>query len=195
MITFGNMGVTLKLSCLAGDSQIASVSITLHDTLQVPASSEVEVMANVPEAASSGTWIVEGSTSGKQTLLVARTLVTPVGESVPLQLLNPRPELVKVTRGSVVALIESVESLECSVIGMTQLSSPVSEVPKVSTQAIDSIVNQLGSHVSSKQQQQLLGLLLNFVDIFAVTPTDFGRSCKLQHHIDAGNARPIRQPL
>ena len=151
LITFGNVGVTLKLSCLAGDSQIASVSVTLHDTLQVPASSEVEVIANVPEAASGGTWIVEGSTLGKQALFVARTLVTPVGKSVPLRLLNPRSELVKVTRGSVVAQMESVESFECSVIGMTQLSSPVSEVPKVNTQAIDGILNQLGSHVSSVQ--------------------------------------------
>ena len=80
------MGVTLKLRCLAGDSQISHVSETvpLHDTLQVLTYSKVEVMANVWDAVSVGTWMVEVSTLGKQALFVAKILVTTVDKLVPL---------------------------------------------------------------------------------------------------------------
>ena len=92
IITFGDADFTLKLNCAAGNSQIAHVSITLNDTLQVPACSEVAVLANVPNAVSGGTWIVEGSTSSQPALLVARTLLNPTSKSVPVRLLNPRSE-------------------------------------------------------------------------------------------------------
>ena len=75
LITFSNVGITLKLNSSAMDSQLAYVNITLSDSLQVPGCSEVEVLATIPEAVSSGTWIVERNTSGRQALLIARTLV------------------------------------------------------------------------------------------------------------------------
>ena len=59
LITFGNVGVALKLNCSAGVSQVAHVSITLSNSLQVPACSEVEVMADIPDAVSGGAWIIQ----------------------------------------------------------------------------------------------------------------------------------------
>lgn len=44
LITFVTVDATLKLSCLTGESPIAHVSVTLHGTLQVPASGKVEMM-------------------------------------------------------------------------------------------------------------------------------------------------------
>ena len=38
-------------------------------------------------------------------------------------------------------------------------------------------------------------MLVDFADIFTVTPDDLGRTSKLQHHIDTGNACPIKQPI
>ena len=37
-------------------------------------------------------------------------------------------------------------------------------------------------------------LLIDFADIFVATPDDLGRTGKLPHHIDTGNAHPIKQP-
>ena len=76
-------------------------------------------MVNVPDGIAGGTWIVEGNTSTIQALLVARTPVTPTSKAVPVRLLNPRPEPVKVTSGSVVAQMESVKPIEVPVVGMT----------------------------------------------------------------------------
>lgn len=71
---------------------------------------------------------------------------------VAVQLLNPRPHLVKVTRGSVFAQINCVEYFECPVIGMTQLFTSVLDLVIIKVQVIDDIINQLGSHLSSVQQ-------------------------------------------
>ena len=193
LITFGTVGVTLKLNCTTGVSQIAHVSITLSDSLQVPACSEVEVMADVPDAVSGGTWIIEGTSSSRPALLVARMLVTPASKSVPVRLLNPRTNSVKVQRGTVVAQMESVE-MNNPVFGTVQLAGSILE-PK--TQLMESLTNQLGitNHVSGAQRQQLIELLIDFADIFSVAPDDLGRTSKLQHHIDTGNACPVKQPI
>ena len=190
---FNNIGVTLKLNCSAGVSQVAHVSITLSNSLQVPACSEVEVMADIPDAASGGALIIEGTSLSRPALLVARMLVTPASKSVPVRLLNPRANLVKVHKGTVVAQMESVE-IDNPVVGTAQFAASISE-PK--TQLIERVTNQLGitNRVSGAQRQRLIELLVDFADIFAVTPDDLGRTSKLQHHIDTGNARPIKQPI
>ena len=77
---------------------------------------------------------------------------------------------------------------------MTQLSGTISEVTEAKTHLFSETIRQLGSHVSDVQEQKLLELLIDFADIFAATPDHLGRTGKLPHHIDTGNAHPIRQP-
>ena len=84
----------------------------------------------------------------------------------------------------------TVKPIEIPVIGMTQLSDSISEVSEVKIQLIESMVNQLGSHVSNVQQQLLVELLMNFADIFAATPEDLGRTNTLNHQIDTRDASP-----
>ena len=92
--------------------------------------------------------------------------------------------------------METVEPLDspAHIVGMTQLSGTISEVTEAKTHLFSETIRQLGSHVSDIQQQKLLELLIDFADIFAATPDDLGRTGKLPHHIDTGNAHPIRQP-
>ena len=60
LIKFKTVGMTLKLMCSPGDSQIAHVSVVINSVLHVPGCSEIEIMAKVPSAATGGSWIVEG---------------------------------------------------------------------------------------------------------------------------------------
>ena len=90
--------------------------------------------------------------------------------------------------------MEAVEPLHRNIVGAAELSDD-STVSASKQQLITDMVNQLGSHVSTSQQQQLFELLLDFADIFSAFPSDLGYTAKLQHHIDTGNSTPIRQPL
>ena len=115
--------------------------------------------------------------------MVARTLVTPNNQSVPVRLLNPRPEQITVSKGTTIAKMEAV-----AVIAVN--SDTVTE-PKL--QLCKDMVKQIGNHVSSVQRDQLLQLLLEFSDIFAASSNDLGHTSLVKHHIDTGNAHPIGQ--
>jgi len=46
----------------------------------------------------------------------------------------------------------------------------------------------------SKQQEQLYAVLLNYAEVFADDSGDLGKTDKLHHAINTGNALPIWQP-
>ena len=46
-----------------------------------------------------------------------------------------------------------------------------------------------------QQQHQLFTLLLEYHDLFAKGPDDFGRTGKIKHRINMGESPPIRQPV
>ena len=194
-VTFPNVGMTFNLICPAGTSQIAHVNVVLIDTFRVPGCSEIEIMAAVPDAASEGTWIIEGDVMKRNPLLVARALVTLTDMAVPICLLNPRPECITVKKGTVAAHIEPVQSLDTSFVGACQSLSLTSEPMEIKKQLIEGMLMNLGTHVTNCQQQKLLQLLLEFADIFAVNSDDMGRTGRIKHKIYTGDALPIRQPL
>ena len=74
----------MKLTCSSGDSQIAHVSVVVDSILQVPGCSEIEVMAKVSSAAAGGSWIVESTSENNNAVMVARTLVIPSNQMVPV---------------------------------------------------------------------------------------------------------------
>ena len=186
MIKFDTAGLTLKLLCYSpGDSQIAHVSVMVDSLLQVPGCSEMEIMAKVPSAATGGTWIVESSPTNSKAMMIARTLVTPTDQTVPVCLLNPWPEKIIVNKGTTITRMEAV-----AVIAV--ISDPVMESKH---QLFEDMVKQLGTHVSTAQHVQLLQLLLEFSDVFAASSNDLGHTDLIKHQIDTGNAHPIRQQI
>ena len=115
--------------------------------------------------------------------MVARALVTPSNQMVPVRVLNPRPEGITVSKGTIIARMEAV-----AVVAATSDSETT---PK--HQIIEDMVKQIGDHASSVQRAQLQQLLLEFSDIFAGTSNDLGHTDLVKHRIDTGNAHPIRQ--
>ena len=182
LIKFETVGMTLKLMCSPGDSQIAHVSVVMNSVLHVPGCSEIEIMAKVLSAATGGSWIVEGDPAKSNAVMVARTLVSPNNQTIPVRLLNPRSETITVSKGTTIAMMEAV--------AVTATSDPVTG-PKC--HIFENMASQLGDRVSTVQHDQLLQLLLEFSDIFAANPNDLGRTNLVRHHIDTENAHPIRQ--
>ena len=78
---FDGHGITLSLNSLSGDQQVARLTVMLDDALDVPPRSEMEIMASIPKAATTGTLIVEGKSNA---VLVARAVVSPDEQKVPV---------------------------------------------------------------------------------------------------------------
>ena len=61
------------------------VSITVKDTISVPASSKMEIMAHIDSAEEHGTWLLKGV---ECPVLVARALVASQRQAVPVRIIN-----------------------------------------------------------------------------------------------------------
>ena len=59
--------------------------------------------------------------------------------------------------------------------------------------ALWELVNNSGDKLSPNEKEQLFALLLEFSDLFAKGPEDFGRTGKIKHRINTGEAQPVRQ--
>jgi len=60
---------------------------------------------------------------------------------------------------------------------------------------IDPVLQKLPMHVTSNQQPQVFDFLKKFDDMFSRSSYDLGRTTLVEHSIDTGTHRPIRQPL
>jgi len=60
---------------------------------------------------------------------------------------------------------------------------------------VNMLTARLPSELSSDQYRQATALLTEFRDIFSTTPYDMGRTTLVEHTIETGNSRPIRQGL
>jgi predicted ArsR family transcriptional regulator len=59
---------------------------------------------------------------------------------------------------------------------------------------LEDVITAAKPHLSNGEFQELNELLTEYEDIFATDDEDYGRTNKMYHRIDTGNARPIRQP-
>ena len=73
--------------------------MTLDGSIQVPAMSEIEVMAKVEGRGNNGTWLLEGRTSKGLTVEVARALVWP-SQYVLVRLMNSKSEVTTVHKNT-----------------------------------------------------------------------------------------------
>ena len=55
------------------------------------------------------------------------------------------------------------------------------------------ILLSLPDDITPTQKEQLLAILSYYVEAIATSPEDLGHTTVMQHHIDTGDAKPIRQ--
>ena len=187
---FKTRGITLSLNSPPGDHQVARVSVMLDDALEVPPRSEMEIMASIPKAVTPGTWIVEGESNA---ILVARAVVSPNGQKVPVRIANVRDDPVSVRKGTKIAEMEAVPQTEVSsLVASAEQEEPI---PEKKRQMLWEMVVRSGDTLTDQQRELLFALLLKYEDVFASTSDDFGRTKKIKHTIDVGSSPPIRQPV
>lgn len=79
---------------------IASVGVSVDESIQIPPRSELEMMVKVPPISTSttSTWLVEPNRGERDAAIVARAMVNPEAGEIPIRILNPRPETVTVPK-------------------------------------------------------------------------------------------------
>ena len=165
------------------------ISVSCVQTIHIPPHSEIMLEGSTQHPVS-GTWLVEAVPT-KSNIVAARSLVQPDHTSViPVRILNPSAEGITIHKGTKVASMDTLD--ECCLV------APVQSGESVSSRDISKDLRELVSHCSESlsppQQQQLLGLLMDFRDILAGSSADLGQTTQIQHSIFTGDHKPIRQP-
>jgi hypothetical protein len=154
----------------------------------IPAKCEGILLARIDSTLEVENGLVEPSPQvhPPEAIYIATTLVQDRRE-VPVRVLDATHRDQKLTNRSPLAHCETV----------TLVTSPDLEQPQARdpSSKLQDIPDAARPPLSNGEFQDLEELLAVYEDIFAVGSEDYGRTNKVYHRIDTGDARPIRQPL
>ena len=191
VLHFKERGMMVTLSGSVDKPDISCINVVLENTLQVPQCSEIETIGRVPPSASNAIWIVESSKQERKPCMVARAIVKPDGDTVPVRLLNLRDETITIPKGTKIAEMEQIPDDAITTVASTQES--VSETSNDHRSTLWEMVDKVDDRLNQSEKEQLYALLLDYSDIFAQSSDDFGGTGRIQHRIDTGDSQPIRQ--
>ena len=174
---------------------IQAVDLCAPNTLTLPGWSEMEIEVSPAKELPEGTWLVEGQIRTKHPLLVARSLNRICNTSTcPVRIMNLSKEEVVVYGGSKVAVANPIS--DCDIYPGDQSSirtisgSPTQDNMDALWEAVEQTED-----LTIEEKDQLFKLLQAYSNIFAQHTADFGRTGRIKHRIDTGDAQPIRQPF
>jgi len=131
-------------------------------------------------------------------LLAGWTLIDPTKCTVPVHVLNASGKDVKLNGGTKIAQLYEVEDLvvtgENESLPIRQLGVTQSEVDMATwPDTLCELLARSTKKLTVNEGRQLAQLLSKHVGLFAKSPTDLGRTSIVQHVIDTGDAKPIKQ--
>ena len=161
---------------------------------KVPPNSVMRVGAQLSESMA-GEYIVKAATKGE--ILIPRTLHNG-GDNPVLCLINLSDHYVEVGKGEVLAYAEevcsNVEPIGIQKVEVAEqggLENGKREIPEHLINLFDKSKGEL----NEQEQTQLSELLCEFEDVFAKSEFDLGKFNTIQHGIDTGTNRPVKQRI
>ena len=151
--------------------------VLVADTIVVPARHEMIFPSRLD-----GDFELEGMVEGRSSfesttqLMVARVAVVPQNNIVPVRVVNPTDQDLRVPKGTQLGVFTETKSLE-----PTESRTSTFSLDKCKT-----------GDLSFDQRQKLETLLASYSEVFSSGPHDLGRTSKVLHEIRTGDTRPTR---
>ena len=159
--------------------------VTLVGEVVVPARSEVVVRARL-EGQRSRNLVLDRNTP-LDGLCVARVLL-PCREEVPVRLLNPSDRDQGLRAGTELGVCEPA-------VSVSACDGPVEPIPFQDLEPrLEDLLERAADHLTAAQLEKVRYLLGSYQSIFSQGDGDYGHTNRVLHHIDTGDAQPIRQP-
>lgn len=172
------------------------VDVVAAQTICVPARSELEILAEIHNSIDNGdTWLLEGKQVKDSPLVVARALVKPYNNTVLVRLLNPQSKPFTLHKKSRIAFMEPMDSLCICTADIPTITKTTPALTEEKRHILWNMVSSCHAELPDDERQKLFHLLSQFGDIFAGPQELPGRTSKLKHSIDTGDAHPVRQPV
>ena len=179
-----NQSEPLSLVPIVSNSVGTPVNVTVNKTVTIPPASEMEILGRLP--AEGGPWLIEGI---QQKCLVARSVVIPANNTIPVRIANTSTLPVTLHQGMKVATAGLVD--ETHINGVVETDS---EHQQSTNNQEGMILNvPLSAELTETQREKFFALLSHYENVLAKCPEDLGRTSILSHHIETGDVQPIRQ--
>ena len=203
----GNYELTMAIT--GGDQQRVSVTprclrVAVDRNTLIPPKSEALVCARVINPGCPMIGILEPTDRliEKNELMLARTLVDTGPGVVTLRVLSPTDQTRMLYKNTVASTREPAEPISMSSTRNARVASCQPTLKRVPVkQHYDAVLEHLVElfersckDLDPGQRKDLANFLSEFSDVFAVSPSDLGRTDVACHDIDTGDARPIQQP-
>ena len=172
---------------------MVTINAVLEETTTIPAQAEVEVSLRANNLdQQSGTWLLEDHLNrmSRQGAITARAVVSP-STHVVTRLLNLTDTPTTIRKGTKVATLSPLPHQTIQSHTPSACKSPTVSDSK-STLLWEMV--RTAEHLTDAQQSQLYSLLLSYADLFALNEEELGRTGIIKHHIDTGDAPPVRVP-
>ena len=181
-MTIRNKVLELQPSPANAIVQQQCAKVTVINTIVVPPSSKMEVMAHV-NTQGNGTWLLE---SIECPVLVARALVTPKLGTVPVRIINTEQIPVKLYKNRKLASAEPIND-----VSICEATNGHSSQQSPNEENLIALSHPLPDDITMEQKEKFLALMSHYTDVMADSPDNLGRTGVLQHQIDTGSAMPI----
>jgi transposase InsO family protein len=116
---------------------------------------------------------------------IARTVVKDQPNDVVVQVMNTNESAIELDKGAPLSSLDAVQVV---------VADPESDEGGAHL-VIDELMNSIDPTVTEKEKEELKTLLVKYSDVFSKNEYDLGRTAKVQHRIDTGDSKPVRQAL
>ena len=163
------------------DSTVSEpLAVVLDEDIEVPAKHEIVQTARIRNPTISESILEPNMKLSGKGVLVARVVVQPKEQRVPIQIINPGTEPVKLYKEMKVGHLQQVDDVE--------MSDPIL-IPKDSSND----VNFQLDHLQPEQKTRMEHLLNSHNDMFATNSGELGLTSVSEHKIETQDAVPIKQ--
>jgi len=165
--------------------------VQLEEDVFVPPNSVVRIAAR--NTGNLDQFVLEPTSDILGRVLVPRTLHVK-GVDPTVCLINPSDREVKLRRGQIIGVTTAAEVVPS--VSVTPKDPPDSrEAPVCIPTHLQDLFNRSEKHLTEPEKGVLEELLIEFQDVFAREELDLGDVTIIEHEIDTGDAKPVKQRL
>lgn len=191
-----------KCHCITEQSTFVA-KVRASEEIIIPADTEVIVKGIINKqkfGADKG--LISNDDAGRlsDNVLIAKTLVSVQSSDdgcVPVRIYNISHEDIKVKAGDILGKIEEVDGIQESEIAKKDKTKNRKDKrdnsPIKLPEHLKELYENSSKTLNENEQHALFKLLKDNESVFASSPSDLGQTSVIEHTIDTGDARPIKQ--
>jgi len=144
----------------------------------------------------SNEWLLE-TKQLRPGVLVARTVLPDQHRGIAVRVINATPEPQELRRDTCLGSLEAVEvcrqSQECD--SSVSQDTPLVDSTSSEVDTVSEVLQSLSDELTDEQWDTVADLLHRYEDMFSKGELDVGCTRVIEHRIDTGQRRPVRQAL